>query len=288
LERTFGLGWSDYGARWYDAAIGRFSTIDRFAENYADMNPYQYAANNPIKFIDVNGDSIKTYIYNEKGVQVNEIPQQIINAFANEYGIVLGYNSATNMLYKAGDTEAKQYVDSGAKKEIESVLGAENAKDALAFGYDMYRILYKKEEPVQYGTYDSRGAKVDAGVAFIDLADFNTNGSMKAVTTNKEFEPRSSNLMRTIEHEFWGHGKYGGQGGRSSEYDFNIKELNKKFNKPMGIPEGTNYCDIDKKTKKLFASFSNGGILYYENSKSIDQKRKLLDYKSLIPKQNRK
>jgi RHS repeat-associated protein len=55
----FGLGWNDYGARFYDAAVGRFPVIDRFAEKYVHINPYQYAANNPIKFIDMNGDSIK-------------------------------------------------------------------------------------------------------------------------------------------------------------------------------------------------------------------------------------
>ncbi|WP_051291073.1 M91 family zinc metallopeptidase [Pedobacter glucosidilyticus] len=48
----------DYGARFYDPVIGRFNTIDRFAEKYVDMNPYQYGANNPIKNIDINGDSI--------------------------------------------------------------------------------------------------------------------------------------------------------------------------------------------------------------------------------------
>ncbi len=55
----FGLGWNDYGARFYDAATGRFPVIDRFVEKYQSMNPYQYGALNPIKFIDVNGDSIK-------------------------------------------------------------------------------------------------------------------------------------------------------------------------------------------------------------------------------------
>jgi hypothetical protein len=37
---------------------GGFHTQDRFAEKYLDFTPYQYAANNPIMFIDVNGDSI--------------------------------------------------------------------------------------------------------------------------------------------------------------------------------------------------------------------------------------
>ncbi len=51
----------------YDPALGRFHTQDAFAEKYLNFSPYQYAANNPILFIDVNGDS--TYTYNwETGV----------------------------------------------------------------------------------------------------------------------------------------------------------------------------------------------------------------------------
>ncbi|WP_288910166.1 RHS repeat-associated core domain-containing protein [uncultured Bacteroides sp.] len=58
LDTKKGLNWYDYGARHYDAAVGRFHTKDRFAEKYYPMSPYQYAANCPMKNIDVNGDSI--------------------------------------------------------------------------------------------------------------------------------------------------------------------------------------------------------------------------------------
>ena len=58
-----GLNWYDYGARHYDAALGRFTTNDRFAEKYHSMSPYQYGANNPVKHIDVNGDSIVVLNY---------------------------------------------------------------------------------------------------------------------------------------------------------------------------------------------------------------------------------
>ena len=58
LDRKGGVGWYDYGARMYDAALGRFMKTDRFSEKYVSLSPYQYGANNPVNNIDVNGDSV--------------------------------------------------------------------------------------------------------------------------------------------------------------------------------------------------------------------------------------
>jgi len=53
-----GLELYDFGARMQDPQIGRFFTQDRFAEKYMASSPYQYALNNPIFFIEKNGDSV--------------------------------------------------------------------------------------------------------------------------------------------------------------------------------------------------------------------------------------
>ena len=58
LDTKKGLNLYDYGARHYDAALGRFTTQDRFAEKYSALSAYQYGANNPICNVDVAGDSI--------------------------------------------------------------------------------------------------------------------------------------------------------------------------------------------------------------------------------------
>ncbi|MCF1751929.1 RHS repeat-associated core domain-containing protein [Mariniradius sediminis] len=58
-----GLNLFDYGQRMYDPSIGRFNRVDRFSEKYAALTPFQYGANNPIKYIDVNGDSTYLVVY---------------------------------------------------------------------------------------------------------------------------------------------------------------------------------------------------------------------------------
>ncbi len=92
----------DYGFRYYDPAIARFTTIDPLAEEYSFQSGFAYASNNPIKFIDFMGlsaassvdmekfekaKSLATNIYTSSDKNTNtESPDDIIIVFSSVSG----------------------------------------------------------------------------------------------------------------------------------------------------------------------------------------------------------
>ena len=108
LQSEFGLDWYDYGFRYYDAALARFTTPDPMAERYLEHTPYNYVFNNPINGIDPDGNDGKlvkdgknltvqvTLNYSQESLNrynssVGEYTQeQLENDFNNYYGAANG------------------------------------------------------------------------------------------------------------------------------------------------------------------------------------------------------
>ena len=54
-QEELGLNLYDYGARNYDAALGRWMNVDPLTEKYPGWAPYHYVHNNPINMVDPTG-----------------------------------------------------------------------------------------------------------------------------------------------------------------------------------------------------------------------------------------
>jgi RHS repeat-associated protein len=107
LQDDLGLDWYDYGARFYDAQLARFHVVDRFAEKMTNISPYNYAANNPLFYNEINGDSIWIHYGNNQRAYYEN--GTLYNSDGSEYdgdnefvGTVLGFLDQINSVDDGG------------------------------------------------------------------------------------------------------------------------------------------------------------------------------------------
>ena len=96
----FGLGWNDYGARFYDPAGVRWWSIDPSSEKDYGWNPYVYVYNNPITLIDPDGKEAEYPI-------ITITNQKVGKADARVIGYVQEGTTTSTDLYKAIVTDTE-------------------------------------------------------------------------------------------------------------------------------------------------------------------------------------
>lgn len=127
------LDWVDFGRRMYDPQLGIFRVQDRFAEKYHWMTPYQYAANNPIKFTDFNGDSINVAAiqqYDKKNG--TDFLTKIISDLNSQTGYTFSVSASGQLVY-AQDKDGNAIISTTTDKNGNTVqVGSQEARDIMS------------------------------------------------------------------------------------------------------------------------------------------------------------
>jgi RHS repeat-associated protein len=110
LNSDFGLDLSDYGARFYDAAIGRFNSIDIMGEGDKKNNSYSFCKNNPIRYIDVEGKIVIDPVLEKRFPSFVGLLKAMVEIYKNKPA---AYKQALQQYSELTDAEIIKYLTVG-------------------------------------------------------------------------------------------------------------------------------------------------------------------------------
>ena len=106
LDEMRGLNWYDQGARFFGSDLPVTPTMDPLAGMYYGITPYAQWANNPVRYVDLRGDSIS--VAEEHREQFNNSLNSVFSNYSQNFGYtstgMLTYNGSTKGMNKEQKT----------------------------------------------------------------------------------------------------------------------------------------------------------------------------------------
>ena len=148
-----------YGARYYEPRLSLWMSVDRFAEKYPATSGYNYAINNPVRYIDINGDSIR--VSSENRELFNKTLKDVFGEFSSKFSY-----TQSDMLVFSGENKGMGKAQRKVFKRLKKVM----------YSKTITNIQYGKDTQItdRYGNKSSSKAESGGGAATL-LASENEN-----------------------------------------------------------------------------------------------------------------
>jgi hypothetical protein len=135
-ENDFGIGYTDFKWRFSDQILGRFFTIDRLADKFPELSCFQFASNDPINKLEIDGlegvninpktENLVIVIQGREGGNVGSLGHTLVdnqvNASGKTYSVRDGELGAINNSMFPKNTEVITYTGTEGSNTVNDVL----------------------------------------------------------------------------------------------------------------------------------------------------------------------
>ncbi|MCB9350314.1 MAG: hypothetical protein H6573_22785 [Lewinellaceae bacterium] len=121
LNGDYEINLMDYGARWYDGALGRWTAVDPSAEKYESLTPYAYVGNMPVKAVDPDGREIIIILGRDENENISKTVKYSNGKLYNNDGSLYAGNDRFALYVKSHLTKLESLEDNYVREVVSSL-----------------------------------------------------------------------------------------------------------------------------------------------------------------------